>query len=60
MTNKRIYVQMNGTLKMSTGSQSVDIMSGSKLIERKIITISLDPSKTKTYFGVTPIYGIVR
>ena len=52
---------MNGTLKMSTGSQSADIMSGSlKLFERKIITISLDPSKTKTYFGVTPIYGIVR
>ncbi len=51
---------MNGTLKMSTGSQSVDIMIGSlKLFERKIITISLDPSKTMTYFGVTPIYGIV-
>ncbi len=42
---------VNGTLKMSTGSQSVDIMTGSlRLFGRKIITISLNPSKTKTYF----------
>src|SRR6476661_2541671 len=42
---------VNGTLKMSTGSRPVDIMVGTlKLFERKIITISLDPSITKTYF----------
>ena len=52
---------MNGTLKLSTVSQDVDFMIGSlKLFERKIITISLDPLKSKTYFGVTPIFGIVR
>jgi hypothetical protein len=52
---------VNGTLKMSTGSQSVDNVSGSiKLFERSIIIISLDPSKTKNYFGDTPIYGIDR
>ena len=52
---------VNGTLKMCTGSQSVDNVSGSiKLFERSIIIISLDPSKTKNYFGDTPIYGIDR
>ena len=49
---------MNGTLKMLIGTQSVDSISTSlKLFERKIIIISLDPSKTKDYFGDTPING---
>ncbi len=43
------------------GNKSVDNISGSlKLFERSIIIISLDPSKTKEYFGTTPIYGIDR
>lgn len=52
---------VNGILKMSGGSQSVYNVSGSiKVFERSIIIISLDPSKTKNYFGDTPIYGINR
>ena len=52
---------MNGTLKMLIGTQSVDSISTSlKLFERKIIINSFDPSKTKDYFGDTPIYGVER
>lgn len=51
----------NGTVNILMGIQSVDGISTSlKLIERNIIVISLDPSKTKNYIGDTPIYGVER
>ena len=51
----------NGTLKMVVGTQSIDSIRASlKLFERNMITITLDPSKTKDYFGDTPIYGVER
>jgi len=31
-----------------------------KLINKNILTITLDPSKTRDWFGETPIYGIER
>ena len=31
-----------------------------KIINRKILVISLDTSKTNSYFGETPIYGLDR
>lgn len=52
---------INGTLKMVVGTQSIDSIRASlKLFERNMITIALDPSKTKDYFGDTPIYGVER
>lgn len=52
---------LNGTLKMIRGSQSIDNVGVTlKLINREVIIISLDPSKTKGYFGDTPVYGVER
>ena len=49
----------NGTLAMVTPDKKQHIVNSSfTLFEREVITITLDPSITRTYFGVTPIYGI--
>jgi hypothetical protein len=51
----------NGTLKMIRGSQSIEKVDVNlKLINRKVIIISLDPSRTTNYFGSSPIYGLER
>jgi hypothetical protein len=51
----------NGTLKVTRGSQPIDDVGANlKLINREVFIISLDPSKTKDYFGSSPIYGIER
>jgi len=51
----------NGTLKVTKGSQPIDDVGANlKLINREVFIISLDPSKTKDYFGSSPIYGIER
>ena len=51
----------NGTLKIISGSQSIDKVDVNlKLINKKVIIISLDPSRTANYFGSSPIYGLER
>jgi hypothetical protein len=46
---------------MIRGSQSIGKVDVNlKLINRKVIIISLDPSRTTNYFGSSPIYGLER
>ena len=52
---------LNGTLKLALEGKSIDNIDTSlKFINRKIFIISLDTSKTKSYLGETPIYGVER
>jgi len=52
---------LNGTLKLTLEGNSIDNVDTSlKFINRKILIISLDTSKTKSYLGETPIYGVER
>ena len=52
---------LNGTLKLALEGKSIDNVDTSlKFIDRKILIISLDTSKTKSYLGETSIYGIER
>ena len=52
---------LNGTLKLALEGNSIDNVDTSlKFINRKIVIISLDTSKTKSYLGETPIYGVKR
>jgi hypothetical protein len=52
---------LNGTLKLALEGKSIDNVDTSlKFINRKILIISLDTSKTKSYLGETPIYGVER
>ena len=52
---------LNGTLKLALEGKSIDNVDASlKFINRKILIISLDTSKTKSYLGETPIYGVER
>jgi hypothetical protein len=52
---------LNGTLKLALEGKSIDNVDTSfKFINRKILIISLDSSKTKSYLGETPIYGVER
>lgn len=49
----------NAKLAMVTPVKKQHIVNSSfTLFERELIIITLDPSITRTYFGVTPIYGI--
>lgn len=51
----------NGTLKLTRGSQPIsDVGANLKLINRQVFVISLDPAKTKDYFGGSSIYGLER
>ncbi len=51
----------NGTIKMIRGSQPIDEVGVNlKLINREVMIISLDPSRTSDYFGSSPIYGVER
>ena len=48
-------------LNMVTPDRKLHIVNGSStLFEREVIIITLDPSITSNYFGVTPIYGVER
>jgi hypothetical protein len=50
-----------GELNMVTPDKKLHIVNGSfTLFEREVIVITLDPSITSNYFGVTPIYGVER
>ena len=52
---------LNGTLKLALEGKSIDNVDTSlKFINRKILIISLDTTKTKSYLGETPIYGVKR
>jgi len=57
--NKTKISTINGTLTMTgEGNPVEDIEVVLKLINKNIITINLDPSKTKEQLGETPIYGV--
>ena len=50
-----------GEFNMVTPDKKLHIVNGSfTLFEREVIIITLDPSITRNYFGVTPIYGVER
>jgi hypothetical protein len=50
-----------GELNMVTPDKKLHIVNGSfTLFEREVVIITLDPSITRNYFGVTPIYGVER
>jgi hypothetical protein len=52
---------LNGTLKLALEGKSIDNVDTSlKFVNRKILIISLDTSRTKSYLGETPIYGVER
>lgn len=52
---------LNGTLKLATEGKSIDQLDTSlKIINGRILIISFDTTKTKSYFGETPIYGVER
>jgi hypothetical protein len=52
---------LNGTLKLTLEGKSIENLDTSiKIINRRILIISLDTSKTKSYLGETPIYGVKR
>jgi hypothetical protein len=52
---------LNGTLKLALEGKSIDNVDTSlKFINRKILVIGLDTSKTKSYLGETQIYGVER
>jgi hypothetical protein len=59
--NKTHTLTQNGTIKMIRGSQPIDEVGVNlKLINREVMIISLDPSRTIDYFGSSPIYGVER
>ena len=59
--NKTKTSSIKGKLTMNTDDQSIkDIGALLKLINKNILTITLDSSKTRKQLGETPIYGIER
>jgi len=59
--NKTKTSSIKGKLTMTTDDQSIkDIEALLKLINKNILTITLDSSKTRELLGETPIYGIER
>jgi hypothetical protein len=58
--NKTNTSTIKGKLTMTSKTQLENIAVVLKLINKNILTITLDPSKTRDQLGVTPIYGIER
>jgi hypothetical protein len=59
--NKTKISTIKGKLTMTSGGNPVEnIEVVLKLINKNILTINLDPSKTKEQLGETPIYGVER
>ena len=59
--NKTKTSSIKGKLTMISDDQSIkDIAVLLKLINKNILTITLDSSKTREQLGETPIYGIER
>jgi hypothetical protein len=59
--NKTKTSSIKGKITMTSDAQSIkDIAVHLKLINKNILTITLDPSKTQEQLGETPIYGVER
>lgn len=59
--NNTITSSTKGKLTMTSKDQRVEnIEVELKLINKNILTITLDPAKTRDQLGETPIYGIER
>jgi len=59
--NKTKTSSIKGKLTMPSKTQPVEnIAVDLKLINKNILTITLDPAKTRDKLGETPIYGIER
>ena len=52
---------LNGSIKLALEGKSIDNLETSlKIINNRILIISLDTAKAKSYLGETPIYGVKR
>jgi len=58
--NKTNTLLIKGKLTLSSKSPMDNIGVLLKLINKKILTISLDPSQVRDELGDTPIYGVER
>ena len=59
--NKTNISTIKGKITLPSKTQTLeDVGVVLKLINKNILTITLDPSKTRDWFGETPIYGIER
>jgi hypothetical protein len=58
--NKTNISTIKGKLTMTSENPLENIGAVLRLINKNILTISLDPAKTKELLGETPIYGIER
>jgi hypothetical protein len=58
--NKTNTSTIKGKLTMTSKTPLENIAVVLKLINKNILTISLDPSKTRDQLGESPIYGIER
>jgi hypothetical protein len=58
--NKTNTSTIKGKLTMTSKTPLENIAVVLKLINKNILTITLDPSKTRDQLGETPIYGIER
>jgi len=59
--NNTITSSTKGKLTMTSKDQRVEnIQVELKLINKNILTITLDPSKTREQLGESPIYGVER
>jgi len=60
-SNKTNFSISNGTVSIFTEQKTLNNVPISiKIINNKIIILILDVSKTNTYFGESPIYGVER
>jgi hypothetical protein len=58
--NKINASTIKGKLTMTSKSLMDNIGVDLKLINKNILTITLDPSRTRDQLGETPIYGLER
>lgn len=59
--NETKVSNLRGMLKLVSEGQSINNVGVVlKIVNREVLIITLDTSKTKSYFGETPIYGIER
>ena len=59
--NKTSASTIGGTLTVNAeGEPAEKVGAVLKIINKKILTVSLVPSKVKNQFGSTPIYGLER
>ena len=58
--NRTNTATIKGKFTMTSNLPAGDIQADLKLINKNILKIALDPSKTRDDLGETPIYGIER